>query len=43
MTWLIYDNADESTQIFAGVLVIVSMVFLIGVNAYFWLKEKIKK
>jgi hypothetical protein len=43
MIWLIYENADEPTQIFAGVILITSMVFLIGANIYFWIKEKIKK
>lgn len=43
MTWLIYENADEATQIFVGVLVIASIVFLMGANLYFWIKEKMKK
>jgi hypothetical protein len=43
MPWVIYDSADEPTQIFVGILLILSMVFLGGINLYFWIKEKIKK
>jgi hypothetical protein len=43
MPWVIYNSAGEATQIFAGILVILSMIFLMGANLYFWIKEKIKK
>ena len=32
MPWVIYNSADEATQIFAGILVILSMIFLMGAN-----------
>jgi len=42
MTWLVYENADEATQIFVGVLLILAITFVIGVNIYFWICDKIK-
>jgi FlaG/FlaF family flagellin (archaellin) len=43
MTWLVYENADESTQIFIGVLLILAITVVIGANIYFWVYDKIKK
>ena len=43
MTWLIYQNSDEMTQLFFGVLVILAMIFLIVVNVYFWVRDQIIK
>ncbi len=43
MAWLVYDSADEATQIFLGVLLILAITFVIGANIYFWLRDKIKK
>jgi len=43
MTWLVYENSDDATQVFVGLLLIASIVFLIGANLYFWIKDKIKK
>lgn len=42
MTWLVYDNADEATQIFVGVILILAITFVIGANIYFWVSDKIK-
>jgi len=42
MEWLVYKNSDEATQIFVGVLLILSIVFVIGANIYFWITDKIK-
>jgi hypothetical protein len=43
MMWLIYDNADEHTQVFMGsVIIIASFALLIG-SFYFWAKDKISK
>ena len=41
--WLIYENADESTQIFGGVLWILAITFVISVNIYIWISDKLKK
>jgi hypothetical protein len=43
MPWIVYENADESAQIFAGVLLILTITFVIGANIYFWVCDKIKK
>ena len=43
MTWLVYENADESTQIFVGILLILAITFVVGANIYFWVSDKIKK
>jgi hypothetical protein len=42
MTWLVYESADESTQIFVGVLLILAITFVISANIYFWIYDKIK-
>jgi len=42
MEWLVYENSDESTQIFVGVLLILSITFVIGANIYFWVIDRIK-
>jgi hypothetical protein len=42
MEWLVYENSNESTQIFVGVLLIISIVFVIGANIYFWIIDRIK-
>jgi hypothetical protein len=42
MEWLVYENSNESTQIFVGILLIISIVFVIGANIYFWICDKIK-
>lgn len=43
MMWYFYQNADEPTQMFAGVVIIISIVFLVGANLFFWLQEKAGK
>jgi hypothetical protein len=43
MTWLVYENADELTKIFVGMLLILAMITIIGLNIYFWISDKIKK
>jgi hypothetical protein len=42
MEWLVYENSNESTQIFIGVLLILSITVVIGANIYFWVYDKIK-
>jgi len=42
MEWLVYENSDEATQIFVGVLLILSITFVIGANIYFWVIDRIK-
>lgn len=42
MTWLLYENADEATQVFVGVILIFSITFVVGANIYFWISDKIK-
>ena len=42
MEWLVYENSDDSTQIFIGTLLILSIIFIIGANIYFWISKKIK-
>jgi uncharacterized protein YpmB len=42
MNWIFYDNADESTQIFIGVLLILFITIIIVANVFFWLADKIK-
>ena len=42
MVWYFYTNADESLQIFFGILLIIAIVFLLFANIYFFISEKIK-
>jgi|LakMenEpi03Aug12_release.lakeMendotaPanAssembly.Ray.scaffolds.fasta_scaffold246852_4 hypothetical protein len=42
MVWYFYTNADESLQIFIGILLIIAIVFLLFANIYFFISEKIK-
>jgi len=42
MTWLVYDNSDEATQVFVGTIVMLVMLFVFGVSAYYWVSDKIK-
>jgi len=42
MEWLVYENSDEATQIFVGVLLILSITFVIIANIYFWVIDRIK-
>jgi hypothetical protein len=39
MEWLVYENTDSSTQIFVGVILITSIIVLVGLNIYYWLKN----
>jgi hypothetical protein len=39
MEWLIYNNSDDLTQIFVGILLILAMTFVIGLNIYYFIKE----
>lgn len=43
MTWYFYQQADESTQIFIGVVLIAAIVFVLAANLFFWIQERIKK
>ncbi len=43
MAWYFYQNADEPTQIFIGIVLIAAVVFLIGANLFFWIQNKIKR
>lgn len=43
MTWYIYNNADEQTQIFVGILLILAILFVMISGLYFWIKGKKKK
>lgn len=43
MAWLAYENVDESTQIFVGILLILAITFVVSVNIYFWVSDNIKK
>lgn len=41
--YLIYDNSDELTQLFVGVLLIIFLTYIISANFYYWVKDKFKK
>jgi len=43
MEWLIYENSDDATKVFVGVLLIVAIAFVIVINVYYWVSDKIKK
>jgi hypothetical protein len=43
MTWLIYDNLDEQTQVSIGILLITGLVILFGIVGVNWIYEKLKK
>lgn len=42
MTWVVYNSADESTQIFVGIILILAITVIVGANIYFWVSDKIK-
>jgi len=42
MEWLVYKNCDEETQMFIGVLLILSIVFVTVVVGANWVTNKIK-
>lgn len=43
MTWLVFENSDDKTQLFISIILILFISFIILGNIYFWIKEKIKK
>lgn len=43
MVYLIYENNDEKTQVFIGMIVIGVICFVILANIYYWIKDKLKK
>ena len=42
MEYLVYENSSEATKLFIGSLLILSILFVIGTNIYFWVSDKIK-
>jgi len=43
MVWLVYENSDEITQLFAGCLIILGMTVVLLGSLYFWVREKFFK
>lgn len=43
MEWLVYENSDEATQTFIGVIIIISIILVIVANIYYWIINKFKK
>lgn len=43
MVWLLYDNADDKTQLFMGCVLIAACVFLMGVAIWIWIEERFKR
>lgn len=42
MEYVVYQNTNEPTQIFVGVVLISALVANIGLVIYFWISDKIK-
>jgi hypothetical protein len=43
MIWYLYENADDRTQAFFGVVLVLFIAFILIASAYFWVRDKIKK
>lgn len=43
MTWILFENADEATQMFYSVVTFFFVCFLLVANLIFWIRNKFKK
>ncbi len=43
MSWLVYQNLDEKTQLFVGTLLIMVMMIIMVSNIIIWICNRIKR
>lgn len=43
MEWMVYESSDDATQVFVGIIGIACILFVIGFNLYYYLKDTFQK